>query len=1086
MNHYGVLDSVVVIDKGSMVSTKNLVYDAETGNPLLTRTNNEHNRPAYNFTYPAHWAYSGMGQAYKNIDATYSHVNFSHGKLMSLGGNDVNNFLNSVLESGDELYALSKYTGPIEKVGKCDDNAGTDAWTTLAQTSKKKIWAVNTGKASPENPQWIFIDRDGNPFNSTDATIRIVRSGRRNMLDQNVGSVTSMDYPVKNNGKLKFNDAANIIQTGAATFKDHWRVDNSFYVVDSVVEVKVMATVKKRVFDPISTLTTVVYKTQDRDGKEYANGILNQQYFMAERSGTGVGKKWSRHYLSSFAKYNFDSLPADAVILKAELSLKPHYEHGLQPNDVLKHNFPQTRSDFHGLHADRNNPGISDADHFNSAPFQNNVGFRGNYRVNDNRFNFIRFVKDWPTANSSSQVWMSYMRNDANRDLQDNVKVDPIPEHQGSSYMLSETKCQEGRANISSLVKQMISNRSLPSIIGMELEQFTIPYRYSFTKTYPENSHPSTKVCFYPPKLSIFYYICGDDSPSDGWDRDCDPTFSPVECITSQHRLFCFSKFNERKSINPYAEGILGNWRIDTTFVYYGDRKESDPTVDVDTRTGGTIVGYKDFWNLNNNEGGYLSRNIINKDVWVWNSTITQYNRKGYEIENKDPLGRFNAGLYGYDQQLPIAVANNSRVREALFDGFEDYDYQSSQNCITCKPHRSFNYDQNIVDHLDSSQHHTGLKSLRLKAGESISIIAPVTDSLTADRDFGLRMRVDSSKYRDTIVKGKGIGLSGKYDGTRGWRGGPRFSFTRIDPQIDFNWEKGSPGNNMFVDFFTITWTGKIQPRYSDLYTFTATSDDGMKVTVDNKLIINHAIGHSDGSIYLVAGNTYDIKINYNENKGYALAKLEWQSSKQSLEVVPMAQIYPPGRYGDVNGTIEIKESEWCTRLDSANVRGNALTDTFSLLQNKKMLVSAWVKEGGNDCKCSTYTRNNISVSYKGATENATLLASGNIIEGWQRYEGLFDIPHSATDIKLTLNNTSDRDTVYFDDIRIHPFNANMKSFVYHSSNLRLMSELDENNYATFYEYDDDGTLTRVKKETERGIKTITETRSAMQKVVRE
>jgi hypothetical protein len=42
------------------------------------------------------------------------------------------------------------------------------------------------------------------------------------------------------------------------------------------------------------------------------------------------------------------------------------------------------------------------------------------------------------------------------------------------------------------------------------------------------------------------------------------------------------------------------------------------------------------------------------------------------------------------------------------------------------------------------------------------------------------------------------------------------------------------------------------------------------------------------------------------------------------------------------------------------------------------------------------------------------------------------------------------------------------------------MAQLDENNYATFYEYDDDGTLVRVKKETERGIKTISETRSAL------
>lgn len=71
---------------------------------------------------------------------------------------------------------------------------------------------------------------------------------------------------------------------------------------------------------------------------------------------------------------------------------------------------------------------------------------------------------------------------------------------------------------------------------------------------------------------------------------------------------------------------------------------------------------------------------------------------------------------------------------------------------------------------------------------------------------------------------------------------------------------------------------------------------------------------------------------------------------------------------------------------------------------------------------------------------------------------------------------------VYFDDLRVHPFNANMKSFVYNPVNLRLMAEQDENNYSTFYEYDDDGTLIRVKKETERGIQTIKETRSALLK----
>jgi hypothetical protein len=46
------------------------------------------------------------------------------------------------------------------------------------------------------------------------------------------------------------------------------------------------------------------------------------------------------------------------------------------------------------------------------------------------------------------------------------------------------------------------------------------------------------------------------------------------------------------------------------------------------------------------------------------------------------------------------------------------------------------------------------------------------------------------------------------------------------------------------------------------------------------------------------------------------------------------------------------------------------------------------------------------------------------------------------------------------------------------------MAELDENNYSTFYEYDDEGNLMRLKKETERGIMTIKETRQHTQTTI--
>jgi len=72
--------------------------------------------------------------------------------------------------------------------------------------------------------------------------------------------------------------------------------------------------------------------------------------------------------------------------------------------------------------------------------------------------------------------------------------------------------------------------------------------------------------------------------------------------------------------------------------------------------------------------------------------------------------------------------------------------------------------------------------------------------------------------------------------------------------------------------------------------------------------------------------------------------------------------------------------------------------------------------------------------------------------------------------------------TSYFDDIRIHPYDGNMKSFAYDYRTSRLMAVLDENNYATFFEYDDEGQLLRNKKETEKGIVTLKETRSRVRK----
>ena len=104
--------------------------------------------------------------------------------------------------------------------------------------------------------------------------------------------------------------------------------------------------------------------------------------------------------------------------------------------------------------------------------------------------------------------------------------------------------------------------------------------------------------------------------------------------------------------------------------------------------------------------------------------------------------------------------------------------------------------------------------------------------------------------------------------------------------------------------------------------------------------------------------------------------------------------------------------------------------------------------------------------------------ASKEIIDGWQQIEERFEVPTGATDIKVQLANEGSIEKVFFDDIRIHPFKASMKSFVYDPSSLRLWAELDERNYATYYEYDEEGALIRIEKETHKGRKTIQESAS--------
>lgn len=179
---------------------------------------------------------------------------------------------------------------------------------------------------------------------------------------------------------------------------------------------------------------------------------------------------------------------------------------------------------------------------------------------------------------------------------------------------------------------------------------------------------------------------------------------------------------------------------------------------------------------------------------------------------------------------------------------------------------------------------------------------------------------------------------------------------------------------------------------------------------------------------------------------------------------------------GTASSIIIVVDTCFTATLPCVNCIGS-----FAPEPGKKYVLSAWAKEANAPANKVSYDRPQIFIDYTGSgTSSGPFIPKGLIIDGWQHIEEEFTIPANTTHINIRLQcQTGD---CFFDDIRIHPFDGSMKTFVFDPVTLRLAAELDERNYATLYEYDEEGKLIRVKKETERGVMTIQENKNSMRK----
>uniref|UniRef100_UPI004048DA51 hypothetical protein n=1 Tax=Flavobacterium sp. TaxID=239 RepID=UPI004048DA51 len=218
MHSSGILRETIAYDVGAVVSTKNLAWDAETGQILVTETVNEYSDKYYSFNYPAYWngEYKGMGQAVTNLDLEWNITMPDQNAALYRFTGDHN--AKQYLLPGDELWLTQNRQNGFE-TPLYDDNP-----------RPFKAWVVNISN----NGDITLIDKDGlrvDKYDITNGTMKVIRSGYRNLQMGSMASVTSMTNPLNHivNNKLKPNlfDSSDwkeyrIINASAVEYSNEW------------------------------------------------------------------------------------------------------------------------------------------------------------------------------------------------------------------------------------------------------------------------------------------------------------------------------------------------------------------------------------------------------------------------------------------------------------------------------------------------------------------------------------------------------------------------------------------------------------------------------------------------------------------------------------------------------------------------------------------------------------------------------------------------------------------------------------------------------------------------------------------------
>jgi hypothetical protein len=576
---FGIVQKVIKIQNGSLVTAENVAFDPNTGDVLVTKTHNEFKQDIFSVNIPAYWKYKQMGGAYKTLGT------FINNFKTDVNGIIEGTALNSFVQPGDELI----------------DDRGKIYWVIESKTT------VN-GIESPASTKRL-INKDGSiatAFAAAGRWAKIIRSGNRNLISNTIATFVSLVDPIEDN-KLKFAENIElknwkIIDAKATVFNEDWTGDWTIPCQDCPegYTLSYDGYCEKTIIENTSQCFTLC------PGSNHTDNSIDGAFIKETLTSPWVNKKssfWGGADCSgggegqmAAASFIVPSNETSSVSMAAALP-NPCNVSSIRDANACS---PLNRSGVWFCSSNQNNERLP-LNQWIGVETYKAVAITKTYYLGYGANDRIRiYINNRPVVLNTSKLDENFRH----------WSVIPITLNAGKNRIRIEGYNDLGSA---AMGVEIYDNTYAQLINGTSANViFTSNDLLSQNRVYTYAYNPDNTI--------TARYTCSDGSMPD--------VLNDVTCDRFKVNQF-----------NPYVKGFKGNWRPFSSHVFQVNRSYGNEAIakqnGINIRKDGHYKEFAPFWVYNN--GTWDKNTTLHPEKWVTANTMTLYDRYGQELETGMP-----------------------------------------------------------------------------------------------------------------------------------------------------------------------------------------------------------------------------------------------------------------------------------------------------------------------------------------------------------------------------------------------------------------------------------------------------------------